>query len=293
MCGDEGLIWLSVGGTQKETDMTRLKFCAAALAASVCTAGSAFAADMYEPGSMKDAPMPAPVVYDWTGFSIGAGIGGAFMNYESDTAGTLEVTPPGIVDAFAFPLDDDDGTIFGTVQLGYDRTLPSRFLIGVFADYDFSGGTETGFGGTFALAGGAPGDTLSFAGSADVDNSWTVGGRLGFLATPETLVYGLIGWTHADLNVSGTASTDIVGGLPVAFSAEEDMDSVTVGAGVETMVGRGLSLKLEYRYTDLDGLSETAILDGIGGLGSVGTAVTDVDTDLHTIRAVLTWRPGM
>jgi outer membrane immunogenic protein len=273
--------------------MTRLKLYAAALAASVCTAGSAFAADMYEPGSMKDAPMAAPVVYDWTGFSIGAGIGGAFMNYDGGAAGTFDVAPPGPVDAFAFPLEDDDGAIFGTVQLGYDRTLPSRFLIGVFADYDFSGGTETSFGGTSVLTTGAPGDTLGFAGTAEVDNSWTVGGRLGFLATPETLVYGLIGWTHADLNVSGTYATDIVGGTPVSFSSEEDMDSVTIGAGVETMIGRGVSLKLEYRYTDLDGLSEATVLDGIGGVGSEGVAVTDVDTDLHTIRAVLTWRPGM
>jgi outer membrane immunogenic protein len=274
--------------------MMRLTFAAAALAASVCTAGAALAADVYDPGSLKDAPMPAPVeVYGWDGISIGAGVGGAFLNYDGGMAGVFDVTPPGVADAFAFPLDDDDGTIFGTVQLGYDRTLPSRFLIGVLADYDFSGGTDTSFGGTALLATGAPGDALSFAGTAEVDNSWTLGGRLGYLATPDVLLYGLVGWTHADLDVSGVFSTTVGGGVPVAFSAEESMDSLTLGAGIETMLGRGFSLKLEYRYTDLDGLAEATALTGIAGGISDGDAVTAVDTDLHTIRAVLTWRPGM
>ena len=37
--------------------MTKLKLFAAALAMSASFAGSATAADIYEPGSMKDAPM--------------------------------------------------------------------------------------------------------------------------------------------------------------------------------------------------------------------------------------------
>jgi outer membrane immunogenic protein len=273
--------------------MTRLKFYAAVLAASACYAGTAVAADVYD-GSMKDAPMPAPVE-TWTGFFIGGGGGLGVVNYGGGTAGAFDA-PGGAaaLDAFAFPLDNDQGNFFGTVQLGYDRELPSRFVFGIFGDYDFNDDSGTAFDGITALPlGGTLGDTLSFAGTAEVDNSWTIGGRLGFLATPGTLIYGLVGWTHADLTVNGafTFAPAGVPGAPLTFSAEEDIDAVTVGAGVETMLGRGLTLKFEYRYTDLDGLSVVSDLTAIGG-GAGSTATTSVDSDLHTVRAVLTWRPN-
>ena len=54
---------------------------AATIAALVGVAGAANAADLYKGGSMKDAPVfvPPPT---WTGFYIGAHVGGAWANIE-------------------------------------------------------------------------------------------------------------------------------------------------------------------------------------------------------------------
>ena len=153
--------------------MTKLKLFAAALAMSASFAGSAIAADIYEPGSMKDAPMLAPPeMHDWTGFYLGAGGGLGFIKYNGGTSGTFDVdttTPPG-ADAFAFPLDNDEGGFFGTAQLGYDRQFASQFLIGVFADYDFNNDMGTKFETFAALH--VPGDPVILY------NVWDVGSAL-------------------------------------------------------------------------------------------------------------------
>jgi outer membrane immunogenic protein len=122
---------------------------------------------------------------------------------------------------------------------------------------------------------------------------FTLGGRLGFLASPSVLVYGLLGWTHADVNISGAYSTNIGGSTPIAFSQEDALEAVTVGAGIETLLGPGFSLKFEYRYTDLGDLSIGSSLATLAGVTSDGTSAVDVNTDIHAVRVVLTWRPGM
>lgn len=269
----------------------------AALAASTCLAGAASAADMYDPApSMKDAVLPPPVITDsWTGFFLGVGLGGGIANYNGGAAGAFDVATatPATVDLFSFPLDNGQAMVFGTAQLGYDRRLPSRFVAGVFADYDFGNNAETSFGGTIPLDdSGLLGDTLSFSGSAEVDDSFTLGARLGYLVTPGVLVYGLVGWTHTDLSLSGVYTTNIGGGVPIAFSSEEDLDALTVGAGVETMLWPGFSMKFEYRYADFGGLSALSDLTNAAGAGSAGSAFADADGQTHTARVVLSWRPG-
>jgi outer membrane immunogenic protein len=249
---------------------------------------------MYDPGSLKDMPFVAEPADDWTGFYIGGGAGGGLANFSGGASGVFDAdtTTPGTTDTFAFPYDNDEGFFFGTAQIGYDQRLPASFIVGVFADYDFNSDIETSFSDTALLAvSGAPGDAMTVAGTAEVDDSWTIGARLGYLLNPGTMVYALAGWTHTDLTISGTFSTNVGGGAPVPFSAEEDVDALTIGAGVETLLRPGFSLKFEYRYTDLGGLSVAADLAGAAGAGSDGALTADSDMDVHTVRAVLTWRP--
>lgn len=270
--------------------MTRLKLFAAALAASALGASHALAADMHPQGSMKDVPFQAPVEPSWTGFYLGGGIGGAVVDYDGGTIGTIDPDGIGVILPIAFGDDagSDRGFVFGTAQIGYDRQLHSRFVVGLFADYDWNRDTDVSTLDVFPLG---VGDLLTVDTSVELDNTWTIGGRLGVLATPSTLIYGLVGWTHGDLSLTGVTVTDIADVLDVtAFSASEEIDALTLGIGVETMLKRGLSLKVEYRYTDLDGVGTTALLDD--GL-AVGTADSDFDADIHSVRAVLTWRPGM
>jgi opacity protein-like surface antigen len=108
----------------------------------------------------------------WTGFYIGAGIGGG--------AQALSLRPtPGTSD-----FGGEGG--FGTVVLGYDHLIGPRWVAGVFADFDLSE-----ISGKFA--------SLNF----DHNYSWSVGARLGALVNPTTLLYGTAGYTQAEFELSG------------------------------------------------------------------------------------------
>ena len=157
------------------------KTLAAAAFAAVLGIGGAQAADL-NGGSMKDAPFYAPA-QSWTGFYLGAGGGGGATN--SDLKGN--------VDFFRLAASAEANGIggmggFGTVQVGYDRQLDHRFVVGAFFDYDFAA-IDSKLSASASLGALNVGGSVSF----NLTNSWTAGGRAGYLFNPSTLVYGLGG----------------------------------------------------------------------------------------------------
>lgn len=170
-------------------------------AALMLGAGQAAADGLPSKGAVRGPDGPEVATWNWTGFYLGAGIGG----------GVTEVDVNG--------LNGDGEGILGTVVLGYDRLLGSRWVVGVFADFDFS-------------------DISANVGGVDVDQtySWSIGARLGALVTPRTLLYATGGYTQTELEglVEGTA------------------DGYFVGAGLEHMLRDNWTLKLEYRYSEFE-----------------------------------------
>ena len=72
----------------------------------------------------------------------------------------------------------------------------------------------------------------------NLTDSWTVGGRVGYLVNANTLVYGLAGYTEAHFDLPHGAQNNTFSGW-------------TAGAGIETSLGGPLFLKGEYRFTQL------------------------------------------
>ena len=120
---------------------------------------------------------------------------------------------------------------FGTVQVGYDKQLDQHFVVGAFFDYDFAS-----IDSSLTLTG--CGSTPSSLSSSTLTNSWTAGGRIGYLVNSNTLVYGLAGYTEAQFDMP--------------FGLNGDYSGWTAGAGMETNLGGPLFLKAEYRFTSLD-----------------------------------------
>ncbi|SFV39105.1 outer membrane protein [Hyphomicrobium facile] len=251
-------------------------------------------------GSLKDAPAPIPPPADgWSGFSVGAGIGGVSIDQNASAAAKR-------TDIFclywwgcSYPKDDylsggmndDAWKVFGTVQVGYDRLLGDRILIGAFADYDFyPNGDESSSGST---------KHGSLSGELNRAGVWTVGGRLGVLVRPDLLVYGLGGFSRMNQNGEVTAEFDNFK-LPTSVTLKAgDLDGWTVGGGIETKLDRidkRLSLKVEYRYSQFDGES------GSGSDKSEAykwwvlhcaneKARFDIDdATVQSVRAVLVWK---
>jgi outer membrane immunogenic protein len=175
----------------------------------------------------------------WSGFYIGAGAGGMAVAYDIDTGGGFGTGDYG-----------SDG-VFGTVTIGLDHQINSRVVVGLFADYDF---TNIKTSANLGLA------TIS----GEFKNAWSVGGRLGVLSSPTTLWYGTAGYTQA--------SVDVNLGISVP-----DFNGYFVGGGVESQLGRGWSLKGEYRYSQY---------------GSETVSGVDVEPSTHSARAVLSYKFG-
>jgi outer membrane immunogenic protein len=230
-------------------------------AALVLSAGPAAADGLPTRGSVKDPVVAVPTGPNWNGISLGVGIG----------AGAI-VTDLG-VDVYRH--DEYEGGIgfdgfggegvFGVVTIGYDRVIRPGWVGGIFADYDFGSNIST----DLSISGYGSGSL----GLIDHNYSWAVGGRLGFLTSPSTLVYGTAGYTQADFDyIDGHLS--------------ETFDGYFVGAGIETFLRDNWTLKLEYRFAQLD---EETIFEFEK---RCETLTFDLEPSIHSARLVLSYKFG-
>lgn len=208
--------------------------------------------------------------YNWTGFYFGAGVGyGSFdmknqlfddrINPSSDTQDT-----------------GGKGGLF-TAIVGADYQIMPGLVIGAFVDYD-----RTNFEGEWRDRAGG----LNVSGQLKQSSAWAAGGRLGVLTSPSTLLFVSGGWTQAkfdqlDFTPFGAAA-------PTRFIPSQSLNGAFVGVGAETKVWDGLSLRLEYRYSDFGDKKIDRLNTATGAFS------TEAHEDLSTqsIRAVLTHKFG-
>jgi outer membrane immunogenic protein len=235
-------------------------FVAAASAAAIfAMSGSALAGDLYAKSGYKDAPI---VVAEptWTGFYIGLGVGGQAVNHEL----SLSEIELGVTESMA-DLNGVSGTgVIGTVEVGYDRQF-GNIVAGVFFNYDFGDDVSS----SLRI------EDLNV--NAKQTDSWTAGGRLGYLVNPGTLAYVLGGYTQSTFEL----------GIPGFGSADDTFAGWTVGGGLETRLSGNWYLKGEYRFTEFD-TNGYAAVDVVGdGFG------VDVDTSVQTARLVLSYKANL
>lgn len=156
-----------------------------------------------------------------------------------------------------------EGAVFG-VAIGYDADM-GNLVVGAEAEATTSTASseeEPVFGQqNFGISG------------IDAGRDLYVGGRIGFKATPETLVYAKGGYSAARFNYIGSDNT-------TQYDRNIDLDGWRAGAGIEQKFGTNTFAKLEYRYTKY----------GDGELDFEAENVPDgdrfnVDLDRHQIMA--------
>jgi outer membrane immunogenic protein len=182
----------------------------------------------------------------WTRAYLGVNVGGGAMNTDIDILGIATFDGIG-----------SEGWLAGG-RAGFDVQV-DRFVLG------FLGGaqweeilTETNVDGI---------------GHAEAGTQWGVDalGRVGFLLTDSSLLYGLGGLSGAEF--AGEVS---VAALPLDFSKDWFWLGWTVGAGLESSFTDSLSALLEYRYTEFEGA------DAFG--------LAHFEPHLHTARLGLNWK---
>ena len=255
---------------------------AAALGATMTTA--ALADGESRGGSLKDVPVAAASVYDWSGGYFGGHIG--YGSADSKLTETLPTIGPflpllGIPSALS-STHDVDGVI-GGLQIGARRQFGSIVLgvelAGTGSDMQGSTGNCLGIE-SLAEGLGAPAGLIGSQCKTEVNWLATLTGRAG-IAFDKFLVYGALGWSVAGVTNTNTISIAIPG-LPIALngSQKDVMDGLAFGAGGEWAFMPGLSLAVEYLHHDLQAKNSGLLL---GGILTTGTR----DLELDTITAKL------
>lgn len=126
-----------------------------------------------------------------------------------------------------------DGITYGA-GIGYDVAAGDRLRIGAEAELSDSTAkwdNNNGVPNTFNL------------GRVTADRDIYVGGRVGYVTGPRTMVYVKGGYTAARFGLQGTNGT-------VSRDQRLDTDGYRVGAGVEYALSSNAYAKVEYRYSN-------------------------------------------
>jgi len=195
----------------------------------------------------------------WNGYYIGAFAGGAWSNgdtrtdVESDSPARY-FTPTSAAAVEASASGDAHGQAFvGGVQVGANRRF-DQFVIGAEIDY-----------GAFNLGGRQSasdaeypgfGNLLHYNVDASYSTDWlfTARGRLGWLTSPNLLIYFTGGLAVSDVKVSNSFvdRTAVLNPGAIGGSANSRTKAgYTLGGGFEFAVAGPWSVKGEYLYVDL------------------------------------------
>jgi outer membrane immunogenic protein len=258
--------------------MKKIAIVIAGIAALIGT--PAFAADM----AVK-APPPAPApVPTWTGFYGGIQFGGGWsdeaVNYSPNdpvAASVLNATAFGgqpVASGYRVP---QSGAV-GGIEAGYNWQAGSNWLLGLEADFSLSGLSGTASGTTpFFMA-----STQTTTAKQDTDWFGTVRGRLGWLATPNLLLFGSGGFAYgrvADSASYAVSTAFLITAPPFSVvcpagppcfvgSSATTRTGWTAGGGAEWLLDQRWTAKIEYQFVDLgtETVRITALAVGAPGL---------------------------
>ena len=227
----------------------------AACAGLALAAGPAAAGGLQPYQPSYDPIAPVVDVPSWTGWQVGALLGYGY-NDTSFSIGGAEL------------LEDGTELTNGDFSYGADGIL-GGVITGYNWQYDnFVFGVEGDFVGANLTASQTFGDSV-----VDPTVDWMAGvrGRLGFLVTPDLLLFGTVGygWAGIDLPVSGA-----FGG-----PGSETFSGWQFGGGGEFRFDENWSLRVDYQYTDLDAQTVTYSDRSI-----------TYDPDIHQVRAGLSFK---
>lgn len=216
----------------------------------------------------KAAPLEVPYGDPWSGFYIGGAVGYGWNNGDGTGSGT---------------------SIFGTSSTAFS-TSPQGFVGGLHAGVNGHLAQSWVLGGEIAGGIGTLTGTAQNPGFIGDINSKTnslvsVSGRLGYLLSPNIMLYGRGGWAWAgeEFTVTGTDGSK--------FTTKPIANGALAGAGVDFALTRNWIVGLEYQHYFLSQInaSTTGVLLNTG----VPVALSaHVDNHIDTILGRLTYTFG-
>lgn len=253
----------------------------------------------------------APV--SWSGPYVEIGLGGALIDSEAKADASVREDLDFTFLSLNYLQTIDDAISFGenfrtgfvTVGLGYDFQQGNAVFGGLF-DFEFypdgDHNDSAKVDGRYrAILNGATVIDLSrgadVKSSLSVDSVWSVGGRFGYLLQPSVLIYGLGGYTEANITQKTTLNYEnfqLSGSLREVSTEQEKLRGYFLGAGAEVMVANNLSFKLEYRFSQYDGVRQSNDAEFTDNSGTPFITYerrlgidSEVDLVIHSVRGAL------
>src|SRR5215813_8650420 len=188
----------------------------ATVAAIALTAAMPAAAADLSAGGYKPVPYLAPT---WTGFYVGAHLGGAFGGSNNFSG---------------LALNDNDARFLGGVQAGADWQFYGNWVVGAEGQYSWLSGNNA----SAVFPGG-------FVYNNDQRGLGSVTARFGYSFGP-ALAYVKGGYAYADNRESVTFAA-----APIPFLLDRNHNhGWTIGGGAEYIFAPSWSVKAEYQYYD-------------------------------------------
>jgi outer membrane immunogenic protein len=193
----------------------------------------------------------APVyneVYNWTGFYVGANLGGAW-GLANDSSYSQ---PGGTIDSFDFG-STTKASVIGGLHVGYNWQVAPTWLIGAEGDFSWLS-LGNSFGARQVTIGGVPAVTglpaVPMTLSMTSKEKWlsSVRGRVGYV-WDTLLLYGTGGVAWGKANYNGFMTGDIYSSVATSFS--NTSTGWVAGVGLEKVITGNWLIRGEYLYYGL------------------------------------------
>jgi outer membrane immunogenic protein len=279
------------------------------------------------PAMAADMPVPAAPTVTWTGFYIGVngGWGMSIDNSVHSVGSPSQCTDFGNfacggglgnpantyseisaqAATFSTP-SNTNGGFLGGGQFGYNFQATEKWVVGLEADLQATGGSHTFTFTSVTPVPGFPGNPIAQTATVGtkLDFLGTIRASGGYLWDPNFLTYVTAGLAYGEIELSSTITQSILGpGFSPEFTPYTAVGTSkvvrfggTIGAGVEWMVMPHWSVRAEYLYVGLDKntqtVNSTLVNSSHFGNGSLSaaTVVTSARFDENIVRAGVNYR---
>jgi outer membrane immunogenic protein len=201
--------------------------------------------------------------FNWTGFFVGAHLGGAHTELQA-TETIFDALFGPVVQTYA----QDGASVIGGVHAGWQKQW-EKLVAGIEATYSTLPFDQT------TVSPILPGVVTR---TGEVHDIFTLTGRLGY-ADGRWLAYAKAGWASAQIDI---ALRDTVTGNVASSGGREN--GWTAGVGIEYALSLNLSLGVEYNYLHFDA--------DVAPLPIPDTAFSDAEIDIQTLVVRLNYRFG-
>jgi outer membrane immunogenic protein len=238
---------------------------------------------------VRAAPAQTP---SWTGAQVGGQGGVAPMaqgfaepgSHLFPSSCTISSDPP-LCTETPFSFSGNNTTATGGGFVGY-RMQFGTMVVGIEGDANAKNASSS-----YTYSDSNTYRAETFTGSVKQGADGSVRGRFGFLVTPSVLTYGTVGVAFGSVSGSYGYSAHEIDGVGFATATggnswSTTRSGLTGGAGIEALITQQISLRLEYRYTDLGRFSESVPISTVCA-GTCSSPSSGASISLHpTFQAV-------